>query len=83
MGVTLLNPIQTDAKDMDPMAPKASFGQRLSFHGGVNITHLLPTGTTEECGPKSVGWWLSWAQVVAISWRPLITFRRTHRCRMS
>ncbi len=48
MGVTLLNPIQTDARDMDPIVLKESFGQRLSFHGGVNITHLLPTGTTGE-----------------------------------
>ena len=48
MGVSLLNPIQTDAADMDPQALKDRFGKRLAFHGGVNITQLLPKGTPEE-----------------------------------
>jgi uroporphyrinogen decarboxylase len=48
MGITLLNPIQTEAKDMDPLRLKESFGQRLSFHGGVDIVRLLPRGTAEE-----------------------------------
>jgi uroporphyrinogen decarboxylase len=48
MGVTLLNPIQTNARDMEPLALKQSFGQRLSFHGGVDITRLLTKGTAEE-----------------------------------
>jgi uroporphyrinogen decarboxylase len=48
MGVSLLNPIQTDARGMDPRVLKESFGRQLSFHGGVNITQLLPKGTTEE-----------------------------------
>jgi uroporphyrinogen decarboxylase len=52
MGVTLLNPIQTNAKDMEPLALKESFGQRLSFHGGVDITQLLPKGTADEVGAE-------------------------------
>lgn len=34
MGVTLLNPVQPDAKDMEPERLKSTFGDRLSFHGG-------------------------------------------------
>jgi len=48
MGVTLLNPIQTDAAHMDAESLKAEFGQRLNFHGGVDIVNLLPKGSTEE-----------------------------------
>ena len=42
MGVTLLNPIQPDARDMEPGQLKRAFGERLSFHGGVDIVNLLP-----------------------------------------
>lgn len=48
MGIDLLNPVQTDAKGMDPRGLKAEFGDRLSFHGGINIIHTLPTGTPDE-----------------------------------
>jgi len=48
MGISLLNPIQTNAKDMDPEVLKRSFGERLSFHGGVDISNLLPKGSKEE-----------------------------------
>jgi uroporphyrinogen decarboxylase len=48
MGISLLNPIQTNAKDMDPEVLKHSFGEHLSFHGGVDISNLLPKGSEEE-----------------------------------
>ncbi len=48
MGVELLNPIQVDAKGMDPQALKTEFGDRLSFHGGIDIIKTLPFGTTED-----------------------------------
>jgi uroporphyrinogen decarboxylase len=48
MGISLLNPIQMDAKDMDPGVLKRSFGERLSFHGGVDISDLLPNGNRGE-----------------------------------
>jgi uroporphyrinogen decarboxylase len=48
LGVTLLNPVQTNARDMEPSGLKESFGQRLSFHGGVDITELLPKGSPDE-----------------------------------
>jgi len=45
MGIDVLNPIQADAKDMDPVRLKAEFGDRLSFHGGIDIIKTLPFGT--------------------------------------
>lgn len=48
MGVDVLNPIQADAKDMDPRKLKNEFGDRLAFHGGIDIIDTLPNGTTED-----------------------------------
>jgi len=48
MGVTLLNPIQVNAKDMSAANLKQAFGDKLSFHGGVDIVNLLPKGSVEE-----------------------------------
>ena len=48
MGVDLLNPIQPDAKDMDSARLKDEFGDRLSFHGGLDIIEVLPRGTQEQ-----------------------------------
>ena len=48
LGVELLNPIQPDAKDMDSRRLKDEFGDRLSFHGGVDIIKTLPRGTPED-----------------------------------
>ena len=48
MGVDILNPVQPDAKGMDLRLLKQEFGDRLSFHGGVDIRSVLPHGTPEE-----------------------------------
>lgn len=48
LGVDVLNPIQPDAKGMDARRLKDEFGDRLSFHGGVDILRILPQGTVEE-----------------------------------
>jgi uroporphyrinogen decarboxylase len=48
MGVDVLNPLQPDAKDMDLPAIKAEFGDRLTFHGGVDIMRTLPKGKPEQ-----------------------------------
>lgn len=48
LGVDLLNPIQTDAKGMAPEGLKEQFGDRLSFHGGLDIIKTLPRGSAEE-----------------------------------
>ncbi len=47
MGIDLLNPVQADAAGMDPAHLKAEFGDRLSFHGGIDIIQTLPKGTPE------------------------------------
>ena len=48
MGVDVLNPVQPDAKGMDLAQIKAAYGDRLCFHGGVDINQTLPRGTTAE-----------------------------------
>jgi uroporphyrinogen decarboxylase len=47
-GLDILNPIQPDARDMDPRRLKAAFGDRLTFHGGVSIQKNLPFGTADD-----------------------------------
>ncbi len=48
IGVDILNPIQPGAAGMDPVDLKRDFGDDLSFHGAVDIQHVLPYGTPEE-----------------------------------
>ncbi|MFQ3566315.1 MAG: uroporphyrinogen decarboxylase family protein [Aggregatilineales bacterium] len=48
MGIDILNPIQANAKGMEPEALKADFGDRLTFHGGIDIVKTLPQGTPSE-----------------------------------
>ena len=48
LGVDILNPIQVRAKDMDPVVLKAEFGERITFHGGIDIQETLPRGTVDE-----------------------------------
>ena len=48
LGVDVLNPIQKDAKGMEPDFLKETFGGRLSFHGGIDIIRTLPLGTPAE-----------------------------------
>jgi uroporphyrinogen decarboxylase len=48
MGLDVLDPIQPRPKNMDTAAIKADVGDRLAFHGGVDIQYVLPFGTVEE-----------------------------------
>jgi uroporphyrinogen decarboxylase len=48
IGVDVLNPVQPLAKDMDSKELKEKFGQKLTFHGGVDIQRVLPFGSVEE-----------------------------------
>lgn len=48
LGIDVLNPIQPDAKGMDSARLKSEFGDRLCFHGGVDIIKTLPRGTKAE-----------------------------------
>ena len=48
IGLDVLNPIQVGAAGMDPAGLKRDFGDRLCFHGSVDVQKTLPFGTTEE-----------------------------------
>lgn len=47
-GIDVLNPMQISAKDMDPAALKARFGERMAFWGGaIDSQHVLPSASPE------------------------------------
>jgi uroporphyrinogen decarboxylase len=48
MGIDILQPLQFDARGMDPAILKQQAGDRLCFEGGVSVQKLLPFGTAEE-----------------------------------
>jgi len=41
-GADIVDPIQVTARGMEPAALKARFGDRLAFHGAIDMQHLLP-----------------------------------------
>jgi uroporphyrinogen decarboxylase len=49
MNVDILNPVQTSVSGLaDTFALKESFGDRLSFHGAIDVQQMMPNATTEE-----------------------------------
>jgi len=49
IGIDVLNPVQTSAAGMDPVALKRDFGKDVSFWGGgVDTQGVLPRGTPAE-----------------------------------
>ena len=48
VGADILEPIQTGAHGMEPEFLKSRFGDRVSFHGGVDEQELLPCGSPER-----------------------------------
>jgi uroporphyrinogen decarboxylase len=48
MKLDVLEPIKPMAKGMDPFELKAAFGDKLTFHGGIDAQYVLPFGTIEE-----------------------------------
>jgi uroporphyrinogen decarboxylase len=49
IGVEVLNPVQTTAAGMEPVALKRDFGKDVSFWGGgVDTQGVLPRGTPAE-----------------------------------
>jgi len=49
IGVDILNPIQTVVDGFeDTFALKEKFGDRLCFHGGIDVQQVLPNSTPEE-----------------------------------
>ena len=47
-GFDILNPIQVRAKGMVPAELKKEFGNKICFHGGVDVQKTMPYGTVEE-----------------------------------
>jgi uroporphyrinogen decarboxylase len=47
-GVDVLDPIQPAGPEMAPEGLKADFGERLCFHGGIDMQRLLPRGAPAE-----------------------------------
>lgn len=52
IGIDALHPIQALAAGMQPDELKASFGDRLSFVGGVDAQNLMVNGTPEQVRQK-------------------------------
>lgn len=48
IGVDILNPLQLRAKGMNPGELKRRYGDRLCFHGGMDLQSILPYGTERE-----------------------------------
>jgi uroporphyrinogen decarboxylase len=49
MGVDILNPVQTSVSGLeDTFALKENFGDRLSFHGAIDVQQMLPNASTQE-----------------------------------
>ncbi len=44
IGVRVLNPIQPAAEGMQPERLKSTFGDRITFHGGLDTQEVLPSG---------------------------------------
>jgi len=47
-GVDVLNSLQPRAKGMDTTYMKDKFGDRLSFHGGIDIQRVMPYGSLKD-----------------------------------
>ena len=47
-GVDVLDPIQPTGPEMQPESLKREFGDRLSFHGGIDMQNLLPKAKPAE-----------------------------------
>ncbi len=54
MGLDMLNPVQPYVAEMDHERLKHEFGDRLSFHGGIDIQRALPFGTPEEVRAEAI-----------------------------
>jgi uroporphyrinogen decarboxylase len=48
MGLDVLDPLQPGAAGMQPETLFAAFGDRLSFHGGIDEVGLLPHASADE-----------------------------------
>lgn len=54
MGLDVLNPVQPFVADMEHDKLKKEFGDRLSFHAGIDIQKVMPFGTTKEVKTEAI-----------------------------
>lgn len=47
-GIDILNPLQPRAKGMDTTFLKDNYGDKLCFHGGIDIQYVMPYGTEKD-----------------------------------
>jgi len=49
VGIDIINPVQTNCRDMDPLGLKQEFGREITFWGGgVDTSHILSQASPEE-----------------------------------
>jgi uroporphyrinogen decarboxylase len=51
-GVDVLNPVQPGVTSMEPWRLKGEFGNRLCFHGGIDVVNVLPKLQPVEVGER-------------------------------
>jgi uroporphyrinogen decarboxylase len=54
MGLDVLNPVQPYVAEMEHDKLKREFGDRLSFHAGIDIQNVLPFGSPEEVRQEAI-----------------------------
>ena len=47
-GIDVINPTQPQPAKMEPERLKAAYGDRITFHAGLDQQHTIPFGTVEE-----------------------------------
>ena len=47
-GVDIIDPMQRTSEEMAPERLAGEFGERVCFHGGIDVQRTLPFGTTDE-----------------------------------
>jgi uroporphyrinogen decarboxylase len=52
-GADVLDPLQAAAKGMEPEKLKASYGNQICLHGGIDTQYLLPQGTPEQVAGRT------------------------------
>ncbi len=52
MGLSILNPVQPSARDMNPEKLANDFGGSITFHGGIDVQRFLPFATPEQVRDK-------------------------------
>lgn len=54
MGLDVLNPVQPYVEEMEHEKLKKEFGDRLSFHAGIDIQSVMPHGSPEEVRAEAI-----------------------------